>query len=227
MVEKLKELSLKAGSHVLVLGTGNFGKNVARNLKIYLPNLHVTVSNRTDAKAVAFAQAEGFDTLPYSNFIAALPQFDAVITCAGAEDSYLINSFETTKNIVFLDTAIPSAVNPEIAHLPNVQLFDIDALSQIMDKTLAKRKAEVPKAMEIIRKVLLDFVEWHKIYLQRWFVLQVKDTLYQISDKHKLHLDAVERKQKVQKSVNHLVVRLKKDNKKGCHFIEAINQHLN
>ena len=227
VVEKLRELNLESGKKVLIIGTGNFGKNVARNLKIYLPQLHVTVCNRTDAKAESFAAAEGFAQLAYPLLHSSLPLYDAVITCAGAESQYLINEVQTHKNLVFLDTAIPSAVNPDLTQNPQIQLFDIDSLSKIMDKTLAKRKAEVPKAMEIIRKVIMDFVEWHKIYLQRWFVLQVKDTLYQISDKHKLHLNEIERKQKVQKSVNHFVVRLKKDNNKGCHFIEAINQHLN
>lgn len=227
VVEKLKELNLVSNTQVLVIGTGSFGRNVARNLKIYLPHLKVSVCNRTETKAQAFAQNEGFGYASYTNIDLELPKFDVIITCAGSDQGFIINQLPTGKKAFLLDMAIPAAINPELAKQEGVELFDIDALSKIMDQTLAKRKAELPKAMEIIRNVLMDFVEWHKIYLQRWFVLQVKDTLYEISDKYKLYNDEMERKQRVQKSVNHLVVRMKKDNNKGCHFIEAIIHHLN
>ncbi|MCK4976345.1 MAG: hypothetical protein KAS36_05405, partial [Anaerolineales bacterium] len=52
--------------------------------------------------------------------------------------------------LVIMDIAVPRDVDPEIAKMPGVSLFDMDALSAGLEESLAKRQAEVPKVEAIL-----------------------------------------------------------------------------
>jgi len=60
--------------------------------------------------------------------------------------------------LILLDIAVPRDIDPEIAKLPNVFLKDIDDLRSIVDQNIERRKADIPKAKEIILEELDSFL---------------------------------------------------------------------
>ncbi|HSQ76178.1 MAG TPA: glutamyl-tRNA reductase, partial [Bacteroidota bacterium] len=57
---------------------------------------------------------------------------------------------------------VPRNVNPEARKMENVFLYDIDALSAIVDRNLQKRTAAMPAVTRIIREEMVEFFRWHK-----------------------------------------------------------------
>ena len=60
------------------------------------------------------------------------------------------------------------------ASLNYINLINVDELSRLKDKTLNKRKAEVPKAKAIITAIINEFYDWYKMRSQCAYVESVK-----------------------------------------------------
>jgi glutamyl-tRNA reductase len=63
--------------------------------------------------------------------------------------------------LFIIDIAIPRDVEPEIDELPNVFLYSVDDLQQIVTANFERRKAELPKAEAIISDEVSNFWRWY------------------------------------------------------------------
>jgi len=54
------------------------------------------------------------------------------------------------RQLVLVDLAVPRDIDPAVAELPNVQLFDIDDLRAGLDDALSARQREIPQVEAII-----------------------------------------------------------------------------
>ena len=108
--------------------------------------------------------------------------------------------------------------------------MDVDEISAILDHTFAMRKAEVPKALTIIQETLGEFVEWHKIFLHRRFLGEVRSKLYELSEIHSCIVPDSNEKEmtdaRIQKAVKTLALDLRTRTAKGCQYISTINEYL-
>lgn len=221
-IELIQEIHPKTGGlRILLIGLGSFGENVGKNICHYMPSARLTVANRTLVKAEMFAHHQRCSYLPFEKVASEINEYDVVINTAAVEAPFITADHLQRGGIAFLDMSVPGGVAPQVQQL-GCAYYNIDHISAILNKTLAARQAEVPKAMEIIQHHIREFVEWHKVYLQRWLIYRVKDLLYE--------LDCAEsnlpKEKKVQNALNHLVVNIKKDPYKGCHVLGAINEYL-
>jgi glutamyl-tRNA reductase len=64
--------------------------------------------------------------------------------------------------LLILDIALPRDVEPGVGALPNVFLYDIDDLSQVVEGTLQRRRSEIAVAEAIIREGIADFWTWYR-----------------------------------------------------------------
>ncbi len=221
-IELIQEIHPDAQSlNILISGLGSFGENVAKNVRHYLPDARLTVANRTLSKAENFARNHRCSVLIFDQVTERLNEFDVIINTASVESPYILAHHVRKPGISFLDMSVPGGIDPNVAQKDGIY-YNIDHISAKLHKTLSARQAEVPHALKIIHQHILDFVEWHKVYLQRWLIYRVKDFLYNL-DCAESHIP---KNKKVQNAVNHLVVNIKKDNYKGCHFLAAINEYL-
>jgi glutamyl-tRNA reductase len=62
--------------------------------------------------------------------------------------------------LLILDLSIPENVSRNVTDLDNVSLVHLDALSQITDETLERRRSDIPKAEAIIEEVKAEFTAW-------------------------------------------------------------------
>ena len=107
--------------------------------------------------------------------------------------------------------------------------MDVDEISAILNDTFAKRKAEIPKAITIIEETLGEFVEWHKVFLHRHFLGQVKSKLYELSEADScLAFPKAGKDLLIQKAVKTLAVDLRSQTQtaRGCQYINTMNEYL-
>jgi glutamyl-tRNA reductase len=71
--------------------------------------------------------------------------------------------------LVIIDIAVPRDVEPGVGQLPQVHLFDIDALSQDLDEGLESRRSEIPRVEAILAQEYATF----KRYLDSLAVVPV------------------------------------------------------
>lgn len=218
--EKIADISNKK---ILLLGTGKFGYNVAVNLKTYLPNCSLLFCNRTDEKALELAQKCKADFILYENLSAAANDADVVIVSTSAENYTVLPSFFTTEKArLILDLSIPQNVDPAVKNIKGIELMNVDEISIILNKTIDKRKAEIPKALQIITDTIEELKEWYALQANNPVLRKIKSHLNELT----VEKTSVGSKEKIHKTVSTLAIQLKKENNKGCQYIHALNNHL-
>lgn len=218
--EKIADISNKK---ILLLGTGKFGYNVAVNLKTYLPNCSLLFCNRTDEKALELAQKCKADFILYENLSAAANDADVVIVSTSAENYTVLPSFFTTEKArLILDLSIPQNVDPAVKNIKGIELMNVDEISIILNKTIDKRKAEIPKALQIITDTIEELKEWYALQANNPVLRKIKSHLNELA----VEKTSVGSKEKIHKTVSTLAIQLKKENNRGCQYIHALNNHL-
>jgi len=140
----------------LVLGAGQMSEITAKHLAEY--GVHpILVANRTHAHAVDVANRLGGQAIHYTDLGDALTQVDILISSTSAPH-YVLNAGEVLqamakrgdRPLFLIDIAIPRDIDPAVAELPNVHLYNIDDLQAITAQSSHRRLAEVPKVEEIV-----------------------------------------------------------------------------
>jgi glutamyl-tRNA reductase len=218
--EKIPNLNNKK---ILLLGTGKFGHNIGTNLKTYLPDSSLIFCNRTDEKASELAEKCNADFISYENLPASANDADVVIVSTSAESYTILPSFFTKeKERLILDLSIPQNVDPAVKNLFGIELMNVDEISVILDKTIDKRKAELPKALQIISETIDELKEWYTMQVNNPVLRKIKMQLSHLAAEE----TSVCSKEKIQKTVSLLAVQLRKENNKGCQYINALNNYF-
>ena len=141
---------------VLVIGMGEIGELTLKALRARGVT-GIDVANRTRIKAeVAVAPWHG-TAYTLNELPQALADADVVISATSAQQP-LINAAmvkmvmaqRPQRQLVLVDLAVPRDIDPAVAALPNVQLFDIDDLRAGLDEALSARQREIPQVEAII-----------------------------------------------------------------------------
>lgn len=216
---------------IVLLGTGKIGRNTCKNLVDYLDTKNITLINRTAEKANELAANMQLQSANWSEMENEINSADIIIVATNAEQPVI-----TAKNLlarnkkILIDLSIPHNIDPLLAQQENVVLANVDDLSKINDQTLQKRKAEVPKAMNIIRQHMNEFTVWNQ---QRRHVPILKAVKQKLHDMHSCELFLTSRKasedintEAIQKVVNNVAVKMRNRHQPGCYYIEAINDFM-
>jgi glutamyl-tRNA reductase len=176
---------------IVLVGTGKIGQHTLKNLKDYTDANHITLMNRTDAKAESLAQEHEVYFAPYDNLLSQCRGADVVIVATGAAMPVIhATHFEGNTQCLLLDMSIPFNIDPAVAALPGITLRNIDEISKVNDETLRKRRAEVPKAEGIIREHIYECVEWYAMNRHTWALQHIKTYL---TDMHQRELSLLKK----------------------------------
>ena len=219
-IEIIKEkISDLAGKKILLVGAGKIGNNIADNLATYLPDCSLFFCNRTNEKASELAEKYNSAFIPYEDLPAAANAADVVIVSTSSESYTVLPSFFTQeKSRLMLDLSIPQNVDPSVKNLEGTELMNVDEISAILDTTIDKRKAEIPKALQIINETLEELKEWYAGQLNNPVLRKIKS--------HLTGLGISDSKEKIHQTVTNLALQLKKESNKGCQYIHALNNHF-
>jgi glutamyl-tRNA reductase len=144
------------GKSVMILGAGEMGELTVRNL-MGQGVKRVYVSNRTFEKAVKVAETlRGIPIMLYE-LLEYLPRVDIIISSISAED-YVIKreealKFQSLRNgkpLIIIDISVPRSIDPKIAGLENMYLYNIDDLKSVVESGLSLRIEEAQKANKLI-----------------------------------------------------------------------------
>jgi glutamyl-tRNA reductase len=110
--------------------------------------------------------------------------------------------------------------------------MNVDTLSKMKDDTLAMRLAEIPKAKNIIDEHITEFMDWYQMHKNLLVLKAVKIKLKEIHTSPLfIHLythstSLVTTEEKIQRVINGMASKMRIQNKKGCLYIEAINEFI-
>ena len=144
-----------AGRSVLVVGAGDMGEGVAVAL-VGAGATNITVTNRTEARAMQLAQRVGGSIVPFSELGEALREADVLLTCTGAGSTIIDHELVTaargalTRPLLIVDIAVPRDVSADVEQSPYVTLLNLDHLRDWAARGLARRADEAARVYEIV-----------------------------------------------------------------------------
>ena len=237
-VQYIKEkINNTADKKIILLGTGKIGRNTCKNMVDYLQTTNITLINRTPEKAKGLANELGLQYAPATELAAQIAQADIILVATNAAEPVILTShLRGGGSKLIIDLSIPYNVEAAAQQLPGITLVNVDDLSKQKDETLQKRKAEVPKAKAIIASYAAELNEWYDMRKHIPVLKAVKDKLEQI---HFCQIDtgaysappvidiATEKPEaRIQKVITTMAVKMRRQNQRGCQYIEAINDFM-
>jgi glutamyl-tRNA reductase len=153
---------------VLVVGAGEMAELTARHFAAQQPK-RITVCSRTAAHAEALAQEVGGHVVDWSALDAALDGADVVVTATGATTPILdrariqaVRKHRRGRPLFLIDIAVPRDIEPQVAKLPGVFLYDLDDLHAVAEANLRERRKEAIAAEALVEKEAREFLDWQK-----------------------------------------------------------------
>ena len=226
-IQYIKEnVTAAEGKKILLLGTGKIGRNTCKNLVDYLGVNNLTIINRSDEKAAALAAELNLKYAPITELDHYIQTSDIILVATNATSPLILaDRLQNLGNKLIIDLSIPNNVEPAAANLPNITLVNVDQLSVIKDQTLQNRESEAPKAREIIQLHLILFKEWYQMRKTAPTLNAIKSKLTEIHTRQSA-CPVMNAADKIQRVVNNVAGKMRKQNECGCQYIEAINEFL-
>ncbi|HYA26532.1 MAG TPA: glutamyl-tRNA reductase [Thermodesulfovibrionales bacterium] len=150
----------------MLLGAGEMAELAAKHMMSFGVK-SVTVANRTYERGCDLAKEFNGQAIKFEDFLREMVHSDIIICSTGAP-SYVLHKEEMQrvmkerkqKPVFIIDISVPRNVDPEINHLANVYLYDVDDLQGVVDTNVMERQKEARKAEEIIEEEIDSFEKW-------------------------------------------------------------------
>jgi len=155
LAEKIfdRDLSQKT---VMILGAGKMGEACVKHLAKRGAKT-VLVANRSVERAEKLAAEFGGRAVRLEDSAAAMTEADILVSSTGSPDVVLrredvarILPARRNRPLVLVDIAVPRDIDPAVAELPNVFLYDIDDLEAVVRENTKNREQELARCQEII-----------------------------------------------------------------------------
>lgn len=217
-VEMIEELASQlVNPKILVLGVGEIGADVIRNLKnTSLKN--VKIANRTFEKAKILAEECGYEALAFEQIESLIQEADFVVSAIQHSEPLitkdLVNNLQILSFKYFFDLAVPRSISPEIEQKNGVLLYNIDAIYHRVNEALMRRKNAIPHVENIIAQALLDFDIWAKEMVVSPVIQKLKNLLEQIRkeelERYMKELDSgeIEKIDRITKSMMQKIIKM-------------------
>jgi len=175
--------ALKANPSILVLGVGEIGTDVCRNLK-EKEYTNITVINRTRAKAEQLANELGFGVADFENVEEEILKADVVISSILRDEPFINKALLQKKPLhsfkYVVDLSVPRSVSADAEQVPGVIVYNIDNIQAKANEALDRRLASVPQVHTIIDQALEEFSDWSKEMVVSPTIQKLKNALEQI-----------------------------------------------
>jgi glutamyl-tRNA reductase len=203
---------------ILIVGTGEIGKAMARNLREYFPACELTVTNRTLVHAQQVSEQVNARILPFESFTDHLHSFDAVIAAAQSSQ-YLIQQDHVRglSTSLFLDLSIPQVIDPAVKNQEGIQLFSVDEISSLHHELIRQRHLEVPKAQAVVEEFVHRLMEWQNVFSHR-------DIIQSYRRRMEKFLPLQGQSKKIDNKFSHLIRKIRVEGYRGCAVIQTMNE---
>ncbi|MEM6766606.1 MAG: glutamyl-tRNA reductase [Bacteroidota bacterium] len=167
---------------VLVVGLGEMGADVARNLDMEDFGC-ITLINRTQEKALELSEELGTQSLPISALPSAIASHNIIISSVSSDTPLITTEHfqESSLHSQFLiDLSVPRSVSRKVDSLQNVVVYDIDDIQNRTTAVIEKRQAAIPSVKHIISEEITSFSDWRRNLSISPTIHRIKDALEQI-----------------------------------------------
>lgn len=183
-VELIEQVTtLKANPSILVLGVGEIGTDVCRNLK-EKEYSNIRIVNRTRAKAEKLATELGFEVADFDNVEEEIQKADVVISSILRDEPFINKALLQKKSLYsfkyLIDLSVPRSVAADAEQVPGVIVYNIDNIQSRANEALGRRLASVPHVQAIISQALEEFGDWSKEMVVSPTIQKLKNALEQI-----------------------------------------------
>jgi glutamyl-tRNA reductase len=155
-----------AGRRAMVLGAGEMAELALASLQQEGVRAAV-VANRTFERATELAAQYGATAVRYDDVWDALADVDLLL-CSTAAPRPVVSEARVRaaverrgdRPLCILDIAMPRDVDPAVAKLDNVFLYDMDDLHTVVSANLERRQNALPEAGAVITDEVEKFWQW-------------------------------------------------------------------
>lgn len=153
---------------VMCIGAGKMARLVLQSFSSLSPK-QLLVCNRDWQKAVALANEFSGEAVAWEEMDDRLSSIDIVITSTGSSEPILsadrfaaIHRQRRYSPVFLIDIALPRDIEPAVAEMGNVYLYNLDDLQQSVSQTLAGRTDAVSAARDIVRSAVDQYTRAHR-----------------------------------------------------------------
>jgi glutamyl-tRNA reductase len=155
LAEKVFDTNL-ADKTVMILGAGKMGEACVKHLAKRGAQT-VLVANRSFERAEKLAAEFGGRAVRIEDSAAAMTEADILVSSTGSPNLVLkradvaqILPARRNRPLVLVDIAVPRDIDPAVAELPNVFLYDIDDLEAVVRENTKSREQDLALCHRII-----------------------------------------------------------------------------
>lgn len=145
-----------SSTRILLLGAGEIGEKTAKAFQSRGAG-SLTVASRRIARSMELATSLAATALPWEHVSSHLGEYSVVVGSTSAPhvvvtlpDVLAAMKTRRAEPIFFIDLALPRDIDPAVAKLENVFLYNLDDLAKIAEANRAARAAEMVHARKII-----------------------------------------------------------------------------
>ena len=146
------------GHEVMVIGAGDTSEKTARAL-LSRGAKSIVVANRSIDRAETLAKDLGGRAVKFDDWAREFEKIDIAISSTAATHHVLdraklepLMKLRRNRPLLLIDIAVPRDIDPEVNHLDNVYLYNVDDLQTIANDYLDQRKEEIAKCEAIIEE---------------------------------------------------------------------------
>lgn len=150
---------------VLVLGAGEMARLSALHFAGHIDS--ATISARTLERGEALAREAGAQHLPWEQRAEALASADILICATGAEETVIstrdlrpVLEGRRSRPLFVVDLAVPRDVEPDVAALDDVFLYNVDDLRGIVEENLSRRQQAISSAELLVQEEVAAWLAW-------------------------------------------------------------------
>lgn len=184
-VELVQELT--AGfvqPEVLVLGLGEIGTDVVRNL-CETDVTNITLINRTREKADKLAaECGGLRVAPFEEAWQHISRAQVIISSLALAEPFITRQQVAGMGDLhlkcFLDLSVPRSIERAVEDIPGVLVYDVDTIHNRATEALERRRAAIPQVERIIAEAMAEFQDWSKEMIFSPAIQKFKNALEKI-----------------------------------------------
>jgi glutamyl-tRNA reductase len=151
---------------IFIIGAGEMCELVLKHL-VERGAKTAIVANRNYDKAKSLAEEYDGKAINYEKLDEYLPQADIIISSTASprhviHTEHIKNAIKARRGnpMLLIDIAFPRDIDPEIAKIDNVYLYDINDLNKVANSNAEERKKDIDKCVTIIDKEVAQYMAW-------------------------------------------------------------------
>lgn len=146
---------------VLLIGAGETIELVLNYLQKHKIK-KISIANKRIESAHLLAKKFSAQVYPISELPSLLSSADITISATGSPVPLVKKEMMVVRErpLFMIDIAVPRDIDPDVGTLPNIKLFSIDELKNIIQDNIHGREHAAKKAEEVIQLRAMEYMQW-------------------------------------------------------------------